>query len=198
MSNIILKEHYLNKDTFMGAWYIPDFITNDLIHFYKNNKKLAVPGHSYYKGNKGVNEKVKQSFDIPISKNIKEYPFFAYRIYLQQCLVNYVEKYKTVDSLDNFNINEDYNLQYYPPGGGFKTWHSERINPGVSKRLLVFMTYLNDVEDGGTDFLYQKLTTPAKKGLTLIWPSEWTHTHRGQVSKTQEKYIVTGWYSFNE
>jgi hypothetical protein len=33
------------------------------------------------------------------------------------------------------------------------------------------MTYLNDVDDGGTDFLYQKLTTPAKKGLTLIWPA---------------------------
>ena len=35
MSNIILKEHYLNKDTFMGAWYIPNFISDDLIHFYK-------------------------------------------------------------------------------------------------------------------------------------------------------------------
>ena len=25
-------------------------------------------------------------------------------------------------------------------------------------------------------FKYQNLTTPAKKGLTLIWPVYWTHT----------------------
>ena len=58
------------------------------------------------------------------------------------------------------------------------------------------MTFLNDLTDeGGTEFLYQDLKVEPKKGLTLIWPSYWTHTHRGVISKTQEKYIVTGWYS---
>ena len=64
-------------------------------------------------------------------------------------------------------------------------------------RILVFMTYLNDVDDGGTDFKYQNLTSPAKKGLTMIWPSDFTHTHKGQISHTKEKYIVTGWVGFN-
>ena len=58
------------------------------------------------------------------------------------------------------------------------------------------MTYLNNVKDGGTMFKYQNLTIPAKKGLTLIWPSDWTHTHKGQISNTKEKYIITGWYSY--
>ena len=58
------------------------------------------------------------------------------------------------------------------------------------------MTYLNDVENGGTDFLYQKITTPAKKGLTIIWPATWTHTHKCHISNTQEKYIITGWFSY--
>ena len=49
-------------------------------------------------------------------------------------------------------------------------------------RCFAFMTYLNDVSDGGTEFMYQKLISPAKKGLTMIWPSDWTHTHRGQIS----------------
>jgi len=35
-----------------------------------------------------------------------------------------------------------------------------------------------------------------RKGLTLIWPADWTHHHRGVVSPTQEKYIITGWFSF--
>ena len=33
------------------------------------------------------------------------------------------------------------------------------------------MTYLNDVKDGGTEFMYQNIKTQAEKGLTLIWPS---------------------------
>ena len=103
----------------------------------------------------------------------------------------------TTSSLSVAQKSYYYNLQYYPPGGGFKTWHSERINPIASKRVFVFMTYLNDVEDGGTDFYYQKLTTPAKKGLTLIWPTDFTHTHSGQISDTHEKYIITGWFGYN-
>ena len=69
---------------------------------------------------------------------------------------------------------------------------------GNARRLLVFMTYLNDVDDGGTEFKYQNITTPAKKGLTLIWPAPWTHTHRGQISYTKTKYITTGWFSYIE
>ena len=76
----------------------------------------------------------------------------------------------------------------------------ERTNPcgDVGRRLLVFMTYLNDVEDGGeTEFLYQNLKVKPEKGKTLIWPSEWTHTHRGLTSKSESKFIVTGWFEFD-
>ena len=58
------------------------------------------------------------------------------------------------------------------------------------------MTYLNDVPNGGTEFLFQKLKVPAKKGLTLIWPTDFTHAHRGIISKTNEKYIITGWFNY--
>ena len=59
------------------------------------------------------------------------------------------------------------------------------------------MTYLNDVDDGGeTEFYYQKLKVKPRKGLTLIWPADWTHTHRGLSSPTQEKYIITGWLNY--
>ena len=58
------------------------------------------------------------------------------------------------------------------------------------------MTYLNDVTDGGeTEWAYQDTKIKPKKGLSVIWPSEFTHMHRGVPSKTQEKYIVTGWFN---
>jgi hypothetical protein len=59
------------------------------------------------------------------------------------------------------------------------------------------MTYLNDVTDAGeTEFFYQKIKMKPEKGLTLIWPADWTFTHRGIASPTQEKTIITGWFNF--
>ena len=88
------------------------------------------------------------------------------------------------------------NIQYYPPNGGYKVWHCERGSLDTSKRFLAYMTYLNDVTEGGeTEFYWQNVSFKPKKGLSLIWPADFTHTHRGIVSKTQEKYITTGWYN---
>ena len=59
------------------------------------------------------------------------------------------------------------------------------------------MTYLNDVNKGGeTEFVYQKLKVKPEIGLTLIWGSDWTFTHRGIASPKETKYITTGWYCF--
>ena len=91
---------------------------------------------------------------------------------------------------------EKYNIQKYKPGDGFYEWHCERNTGWFGKRCLVFMTYLNDVTEGGTEFKYQKLKTDAKCGLTLIWPTDFTHMHRGVISKNETKYIITGWYGY--
>ena len=98
-----------------------------------------------------------------------------------------------------WSIIETSNIQYYPKGGGYKRWHSERGSctyPSVTRHL-VWMTYLNDVNDQGeTEFLYQEVKIKPKKGLTLIWPSDWTHTHRGIPSNSEEKWIITGWFNY--
>ena len=49
------------------------------------------------------------------------------------------------------------------------------------------MTYLNDVSDGGeTEFYYQKLKVKPETGLTLIWGSDWTFTHKGITSQHKQ------------
>jgi len=84
---------------------------------------------------------------------------------------------------------------YKPPNGGFKEYHCERNSP--NNVCFVWMFYLNTVNDGGeTEFKYQKHFEKAEKGKLLIWPSDFTHTHRGIPSPTEEKYIFTGWYEF--
>lgn len=118
---------------------------------------------------------------------------------LQNILQNYINEYKYANDGNPFLINEPFNIQHYKPNEGFFAWHCERNTSTYpfNNRHLTWMTYLNDLTDeGGTEFYYQKLKIEPKKGKTVIFPSDWTHTHRGVVSKTQEKYIITGWFNY--
>ena len=132
--------------------------------------------------------------DLPIPPDDDSDASRKYMSAVQFALNAYQEKYSMLTQLSKYTLTSHWNIQYYKAGGGYKFWHCER--PNHNKRILVWMTYLNDVPDGGTEFLYQKITSPAKKGLTLFWPVDWTHTHRGQISKSHEKYITTGWLDF--
>ena len=118
-----------------------------------------------------------------------------YRALLDQARGYYVERYPELKTFSKYDMIQDAKIQHYRSGGGFKQWHFERSSL-EQYRCLVFMTYLNDVPHGGTHFKYQNIITPAEKGLTLIWPTDFTHTHKGQISKNHEKYIITGWWGF--
>jgi len=189
-----LKEYIFPYESFIGGWYIPEKLCDDIINYFVDNKHKTNLGKVEEDGGCRVNFDKKKSIDLTINVNNFDYPFNEYQKYLSLVIKNFESKYDDVRNLDFYGLIEGYNIQYYEKNAGFKIWHCERscnLN-----RNLVFMTYLNDVKDGGTEFKYQKIITTAKKGLTLIWPTDWTHIHRGQISKTSEKYIVTGWFGY--
>jgi hypothetical protein len=88
------------------------------------------------------------------------------------------------------------NIQKYPKGGGYPAVHCERDRHEYADRMLVWMLYLTDTPNGGTEFPHQELVTECIKGDLVIWPSDMTHMHRGVVSETHEKMIFTGWIIF--
>jgi len=191
-------EYEFPYDSFIGGWFIDEKICDGLIDFFNNlEPQYKQPGRMYRNGRRKIVPEAKDSLDycFRYEEHVEQYKTYVDELLKVSQL--YSKKYVDCDCVSSFGLREPANIQYYKPGGGFKTWHCERTNLGVCTRHLVFMTYLNDVEDnGGTEFKYQKLITPAKKGLTLIWPTDWTHTHRGIVSETQEKYIITGWLNY--
>ena len=87
----------------------------------------------------------------------------------------YKKLYPSIEELpDAWNVYRGYNIQKYDPGGGFKEWHCETgdfktIQLVKLSRMLVWMIYLNDVPDGGTDFREQNWTCEAKRGRLVIY-----------------------------
>ena len=204
-TNKNLQNYATPYSSFVGGWFIDESICDELVKFFDLNTKLAEPGTTFLEDRSIINSEVKDSLDLsfntrdPIPILGEEWgplnPLNIYLDNLQEVLNLYLERYRHSSYVERFEV-QGFNIQRYNPGGGFKKWHCERTGPQDSSRHLVFMTYLNDVPEGGTEFLYQDLKLPAKKGLTVLWPSDWTHTHKGIISKEHEKYIITGWYNY--
>ena len=107
----------------------------------------------------------------------------------------YVEKIPFLNEIIQWNVCARYNLQKYLPGKGYYKDHCENV--GGNARVLAWMFYLNTVTDnGGTYFTDHDLTLNAVEGRCVIWPAFFTHVHRGIVSKTETKYIATGWFQY--
>ena len=138
-------------------------------------------------------------------------PTFDNKTYVSQLIKDsiykhtplYKEKWsREMYCIKQWHLYNDYNIQKYDPGGGYHILHCEQDGgppDDVAGRMLVWMIYLNTVTDsGGTYFSSYNKTIRAKEGRLVIWPAFWTHCHKGVVSKSQTKYIATGWYNYVE
>ena len=101
---------------------------------------------------------------------------------------------------------DDINMQRYTKGkGGYHHWHSEHYPHATDAgqrslhRVLLWLIYLNDVEEGGgTDFFYQQATVKPTQGSLILAPCGFTHTHRGSVPVSNDKYVLASWVCYKE
>lgn len=186
---------------FMGAFMIEDpSVCDDLVSLFEDNRSTARKGVVGRDGKAVVDETKKDSLELAFMPEDPRPEWQRYLAALQQVTRKYVEKYPySANYVGQWGLSSPTNFQYYPPGGGYKVYHTERrdrIEPGASRHL-VFMTYMNDVTDeGGTQFHHQNVTIQPRKGMTLVWPSDWTFMHRGVASPTEVKMIMTGWFNY--
>jgi prolyl 4-hydroxylase len=166
-------------------------LCDDLVDYYHKSSEYKHRG--FVSG--GLKPDSKTSTDVTIFPNSTDKSVVTYMTFINQALGSYKETYDAF--MYPVAFSEGCNIQYYEPGEGFPKWHCERGMHQSNQRALAFMTYLNDVTDGGeTEWLYQERKLQPKKGLTAIWPTDFTHTHRGIISPTQTKIIITGWFNY--
>ena len=185
---------------FIGSWTIsPLSICDELIDYFESNKNKQKKGVTL----SGQNLNIKNSTDIHINpKDIKLIGNEVFEKYLHNlfsCYKEYLSEWPfLMEFAENLQISS-FNLQRYQSGQHFQKLHTERSSLETLHRVFAWMTYLNDVEqeDGGsTLFSHYDLAIQPRKGLTLIWLAEWTHAHKGNVLKANNKYIITGWMPF--
>lgn len=185
----------MKKSSLIGEYNINKKVCDSLINFFKKNTKYHCPGTVNYTHK--FDQKKSTDMGIDMRSDVDEIK--NYKNELFKCIEEYKKDYIYCDkNQSSWGISELFNIQKYKPKEGFFIFHYENTGDAASiKRHLVFMTYLNTVPgEGGTEFLYQKKKFKAEKGKTLIWPAQWTHTHKGIISNKHTKYIATGWISY--
>ena len=194
MQRIVFQESSLTPN-FIGSWFIePLSVCDELINYFETHKNDQNIGLT----SSGLNLEVKDRLDISMAPKNFNLPgnevFNNYINSLFECYKDYTIQWPYLQEIgEKIEIGE-FNLGRYSPGQHFQGMHAERISVDTLHRMFAWMTYLNDVEEGGeTFFSNYDLKIKPKKGLTIIWPAEWTHAHKGNILLNGSKYMITGW-----
>ena len=191
----------LNADPyphFIGSWNIENnTLCNEIIDLFEGNKNLQIQGLTGL----GKDTTIKKTTDIIVSPNdLKNMKFKCLKDYINElykCFIDYQSQWPFVKNLIKDIHIGSFNIQKYLPGDHFARIHTEREDIKTSHRLFAWMTYLDDVDDGGTtNFSHYNIKIKPEIGKTLIWPAEWTHAHSGEILGNGEKHIITGWMNF--
>tara|TARA_B100000767_G_scaffold220925_1_gene209297 strand:+ start:2799 stop:3431 length:633 start_codon:yes stop_codon:yes gene_type:complete len=183
---------------FIGSWNIENNeLCKEIINFFEEKKSLQRAGVTH----NGNNPMVKKSTDIKINPNdLNKIEYKCLNNYineLHKCFIDYQNQWPHLKNrIKEVDIGS-FNIQKYSIGDHFAKIHSERCDLKASNRVFAWMTYLDDVDDGGrTCFDHYNIQIKPETGKTLIWPAEWTHSHSGEMLNSGVKHIVTGWMNF--
>ena len=183
---------------FIGSWIIEDSLCNKIIDYFEINENKQRQGRSA----SGIDNKIKDRVDISImAKDVANEESQIFKKYFEiifECYKDYNTQWPFLKTLFRELDIGPCNIGRYNVGQHYQGIHCERGSIDNLSRIFAFMTYLNDVDEGGsTYFKHYDLEIYPQKGLTLVWPAEWTHAHKGNEILAGSKYIITGWLNIS-
>lgn len=105
---------------------------------------------------------------------------------------NYASSYKHLEG--RLFLNSNFMIQKYEKQKGKYVYHDDGSIEKDRYRVITYLWYLNDVEEGGeTDFFGGTFNIKPEAGKLLFFPSFWSFPHRGNRPRSSDKYIITGW-----
>ena len=132
--------------------------------------------------------------------NLNLYPDLHNKVMLRTFDMINEYKNKVQESIfwqENFGF-EQFRIKSYQKGTDDQfDSHVDSTDKESSLRFLAFFWYLNDVDQGGdTEFLNFDLTIQPRKGRLFIFPPMWMYPHRGNVTISHDKYLLSSYLHF--
>jgi hypothetical protein len=168
----------------------------------------------------GVVPDVKDTVDYTIEMNNPNWSRIRDTLIVE--LINNIEiyisrldtpSYNSLPSkIDNSNIKNNFKelyindlffetlmVQRYESNKGRYVYHNDGSFEPKEKRhrVLTYIWYLNDVEEGGETLFWDNYKIKPEKGKLVLFPAAWNFPHSGLMPISNDKYIITGWVYSN-
>ena len=173
-----------------------------VIDFFESNKERQFAGTTGAQQISDPKRKIDTELRLHLRELIEDERLEPVANALYNAWEEYCQTYPFLTKIAEWRISHGFKIQKYNPNEAYFTEHCENdggVDGNMERRLIALMVYLNTVTDEGqTHFPTQNISFSPKVGDVLMWPAYWTHPHHGIASPTQTKYIVTGWYVFND
>jgi len=165
----------------------------------------------------GLNTNIKDTNDFCIPKNNDKWNKIESFLYKE--LFSKIKKYSilihekiNIEIINNYGIEfhyfnnknlftQEFMIQKYDRHVGKYVYHHDfSVHHEIKKsyRVLTFLWYLNDVEEGGETEFWNNYKIKPEKGKLLIFPASWCYPHTGKIPISSDKYIITGWLYITE
>jgi hypothetical protein len=208
----------MNKYIYYNDNSISKELCNEIIHLYELEPNTETHVGRIFSG---IDITVKNSIDFTIPNNEKWNNVYKFlRIELLENLKKYLLQlnnklnnvYKNeilskdllaCENYDYFNLSdlhfEGFIIKKYLQKEGKYIYHNDFGIDYINKkyRIITFLWYLNDVEEGGETVIEDIIYITPNAGKLILFPSSWTFPHTGKVPISSNKYIITGWIYLN-
>ena len=160
----------------------------------KDTSDFIIPNKN--ENNKPQWKKIREVLDKELNNNVKQYVKK-----INDCVSvneeNSTHKYKVFNDFVTF---ETIQIQKYDKQKGRYIYHQDFSCDWKEKqyRVITFLWYLNDVDEGGETEFWGSYKIKPEKGKLLFFPATWTYPHRGMMPISNDKYIITGWIYLND
>ena len=177
---------------------LPKTLCDNIILKYEENLHLSHDGCTLM----GVNKNIKDTTDLKIPLvNTNNLFFFNNDLY-NSLMINIKKYCKKLEEKYGMQIIKQQKLydfgfmiQKYEKNKGKYIYHNDFVQDQVLKkrRVLTYLWYLNDVEEGGKTEFWKRKTVKPEADKLIIFHANWTFPHRGEMPISHDKYIITGW-----
>lgn len=149
----------------------------------------------------GLVTTIKNTLDCMIADNSdKSSMWYDINLLLyEQLTKDLVSFNKTIFEKYGFHLFSDklcdtgFMIQRYTKNEGIFIYHEDFYIIKTHHRVITFIWYLNDVQEGGeTEFCGDFRIKPTT-GKLVLFPASWCYPHCGFMPLSDDKYIITGW-----
>ena len=188
----------MNEYIYQQSGVLSDAFCETVIKYYIDSKNT-------YDGitHSGLNKNIKDTRDLAIPKNPPESSKWTpiNRILYESLYANLLIYLRRINpdnsSYRMFSTNQlseaSFMVQKYQKNKGKYVYHNDASFENRRCRVITYIWYLNDVEEGGETEFWGEYRIKPEKGKLVLFPASWTFPHCGRMPISDDKYIITGW-----